>query len=49
MPFLLEYGQGVGRLALEHMAAEPDVLDGTIGTSNSKGRALKLSKHFRPA
>ncbi len=49
MPFLLEDGQVVGRLALERIAAEPDVLYGTIGTSNYEGRALKLSKHFRPA
>ena len=47
VPFLLEDGQVVGRLAFERMAAEPDVLYGAIGTSNYQGQALKLSKHFR--
>lgn len=47
VPFLLEDGQVVGRLAFEKMAAEPDALYGQIGTSNYQGQALKLSKHFR--
>ena len=47
VPFLLEDGQIVGRLAFERMAAEPDALYGAIGTSNYQGQALKLSKHFR--
>ncbi len=47
VPFLLEDGQVVGRLAFERMAAEPDALYGEIGTSNYQGQALKLSKHFR--
>lgn len=47
VPFLLEDGQVVGRLAFERMAAEPDALYGAIGTSNYQGQALKLSKHFR--
>jgi dCTP deaminase len=47
VPFLLEDGQIVGRLAFEKMAAEPDALYGQIGTSNYQGQALKLSKHFR--
>ena len=47
VPFLLEDGQVVGRLAFERMAAEPDALYGAIGTSNYQGQSLKLSKHFR--
>lgn len=47
VPFMLEDGQAVGRLAFEKMAAEPDALYGEIGTSNYQGQALKLSKHFR--
>jgi len=47
VPFLLEDGQVVGRLAFERMAAVPDALYGQIGTSNYQGQALKLSKHFR--
>jgi dCTP deaminase len=47
VPFVLEDGQVVGRLAFEEMAAEPDALYGAIGTSNYQGQALKLSKHFR--
>ncbi|AMJ62305.1 2'-deoxycytidine 5'-triphosphate deaminase [Bosea sp. PAMC 26642] len=47
VPFVLEDGQVVGRLAFERMAAEPDALYGQIGTSNYQGQALKLSKHFR--
>jgi dCTP deaminase len=48
VPFLLEDGQIIGRLAYERMAAEPDALYGSIGTSNYQGQALKLSKHFKP-
>lgn len=47
VPFVLEDGQIVGRLAFERMAAEPDALYGAIGTSNYQGQGLKLSKHFR--
>ncbi len=47
VPFVLEDGQVVGRLAFERMAAVPDALYGEIGTSNYQGQALKLSKHFR--
>jgi dCTP deaminase len=47
VPFMLEDGQVVGRLAFEKMAAEPDALYGTIGTSNYQGQSLKLSKHFK--
>lgn len=47
VPFVLEDGQVVGRLAFEKMAAEPDALYGAIGTSNYQGQGLKLSKHFK--
>jgi dCTP deaminase len=46
VPFILEDGQMVGRLAFERMAEEPDGLYGRIGTSNYQGQELKLSKHF---
>lgn len=46
VPFALEDGQMVCRLAYEHMAEEPDALYGAIGTSNYQGQALKLSKQF---
>jgi dCTP deaminase len=46
VPFILEDGQLVGRLAYERMAEEPDGLYGRIGTSNYQGQGLKLSKHF---
>jgi dCTP deaminase len=47
VPFILEDGQMVGRLAFERMAEAPDGLYGQIGTSNYQGQELKLSKHFR--
>jgi dCTP deaminase len=46
VPFILEDGQMVGRLAFERMAEPPDSLYGQIGTSNYQGQELKLSKHF---
>ena len=47
VPFILDDGQMVCRLAYEDMAGEPDSLYGQIGTSNYQGQELKLSKHFR--
>lgn len=47
VPFNLEDGQMVCRLAYERMAEEPDALYGAIGTSNYQGQDLKLSKQFR--
>ena len=47
VPFNLEDGQMVCRLAYEAMADEPDALYGAIGTSNYQGQDLKLSKQFR--
>ena len=49
VPFNLEDGQMVCRLAYERMAEAPDALYGTIGTSNYQGQDLKLSKQFRSA
>ncbi|MGA0597142.1 2'-deoxycytidine 5'-triphosphate deaminase [Enterovirga sp. CN4-39] len=46
VPFAVEDGQVVCRLAYESMAEEPDALYGAIGTSNYQGQALKLSKQF---
>lgn len=47
VPFNLEDGQMVCRLAYERMAEEPDALYGAIGTSNYQGQDLKLSKQFQ--
>ena len=47
VPFHLEDGQMVCRLAYERMAEAPDVLYGAVGTSNYQGQDLKLSKQFR--
>ena len=49
VPFNLEDGQMVCRLAYERMAGEPDALYGAIGTSNYQGQDLKLSKQFKAA
>ncbi|MBM0207594.1 2'-deoxycytidine 5'-triphosphate deaminase [Micromonospora sp. STR1s_5] len=46
VPFALEDGQMVCRLAYERMVEAPDSLYGAIGTSNYQGQALKLSKQF---
>ena len=47
VPFILEDGQAIGRLAYEPIAEQPDVLYGQLETSNYQGQGLKLSKHFR--
>ena len=47
VPFSLEDGQMVCRLAYERMAEEPDAVYGAIGTSNYQGQDLKLSKQFQ--
>ncbi|MBM3608641.1 MAG: 2'-deoxycytidine 5'-triphosphate deaminase [Alphaproteobacteria bacterium] len=47
VPFILEDGQIIGRLAYERMAEDPDVLYGQTPVSNYQGQDLKLSKHFR--
>lgn len=47
VPFILEDGQIIGRLAYEKMADEPEILYGQTPVSNYQGQDLKLSKHFR--
>jgi dCTP deaminase len=47
VPFILEDGQAIGRLAYEPIAEMPDVLYGQLETSNYQGQGLKLSKHFK--
>jgi dCTP deaminase len=47
VPFILDDGQMVGRLAYEEMSTEPDGLYGAGLASNYQGQRLKLSKHFR--
>jgi hypothetical protein len=47
VPFILEDGQVIGRLAYEKMAEPPGTLYGQTRTSNYQGQGLKLSKHFR--
>ncbi|MCQ8783220.1 2'-deoxycytidine 5'-triphosphate deaminase [Mangrovibrevibacter kandeliae] len=46
VPFILEDGQIVGRLAYEQMAAPPGRLYGADLASNYQAQGLKLSKHF---
>ena len=48
VPFILEDGQIIGRLAYEKMADEPEILYGQTPVSNYQGQDLKLSKHFKP-
>lgn len=45
-PFVLEHGQGVGRLVYERMSEIPERLYGADLKSNYQGQGLKLSKHF---
>lgn len=47
VPFILEHGQVVARLAYERMDETPDRLYGAGIASNYQAQALKLSKHFR--
>lgn len=47
VPFVLEDGQIVARLAFEPLSQAPRTLYGQGGVSNYQGQALKLSKHFR--
>jgi dCTP deaminase len=47
VPFILEDGQAIGRLAYEPIAETPEVLYGQTETSNYQGQGLKLSKHFK--
>ena len=47
VPFLLEHGQLVGRLAFERMSERPDVPYGSNDGANYQGQGLKLAKQFR--
>jgi dCTP deaminase len=46
VPFMVEHGQPVCKLAFERMADEPDVLYGEEIGSNYQGQQTMLSKHF---
>jgi dCTP deaminase len=46
VPFMVEHGQPVCKLAFERMAEEPDVLYGEDIGSNYQGQQTMLSKHF---
>jgi dCTP deaminase len=47
VPFLIEDGQTVGRLAYERLIARPDKLYGAAIGSSYQSQGLALSKHFR--
>jgi dCTP deaminase len=46
VPFMVEHGQPVCKLAFERMAEDPDVLYGEDVGSNYQGQQTMLSKHF---
>lgn len=48
VPFVLEHGQLVGRLAYERLTSTPAFLYGQGGKSSYQGQGIKLSKHFKP-
>lgn len=48
VPFVIEHGQLVGRLAYERLTSAPAILYGHGARSNYQGQGVKLSKHFRP-
>jgi len=48
VPFIIEHGQIVGRLAYERLAAVPGKLYGVGVKSSYQGQGIRLSKHFRP-
>lgn len=47
VPFVIEHGQVVGRLAYERLIAVPEQLYGATNSSY-QGQGIKLSKHFKP-
>ncbi|MCP4780246.1 MAG: 2'-deoxycytidine 5'-triphosphate deaminase [Hyphomicrobium sp.] len=47
VPFTLEDGQIIARLAYEHLAEKPDRMYGQSMNSHYQGQGLKLSKHFK--
>ncbi len=48
VPFLIEHGQGVGRLIYERLLGKPERLYGVSIGSNYQAQGLKLSKQFKP-
>jgi len=49
VPFMVEHGQPVSKLAFERMAERPDVLYGADIGSSYQGQQTMLSKHFLAA
>ncbi len=47
IPFFLEDGQTIGRLAFERLTEPPESEYGEGVSSNYQGQGLKLSKHFK--
>jgi len=48
VPFLIEHGQGVGRLIYERLLGKPERLYGVNIGSNYQAQGLKLGKQFKP-
>jgi dCTP deaminase len=48
IPFVIEHGQVVGRLAYEPLIALPERLYGSNANSSYQRQGIALSKHFRP-
>lgn len=48
VPFVIEDGQIVGRLAYERLTEQPERLYGSGVKSNYQRQGLRLSKHFKP-
>ena len=47
VPFVIEHGQLVGRLAYERLTSTPTMLYGQRANSSYQGQGIKLSKHFK--
>ncbi len=48
VPFVIEHGQVVGRLAYEQLTERPNRLYGSNAKSSYQGQGIALSKHFKP-
>lgn len=48
VPFVIEHGQVIGRLAYERLTGPPNRLYGSNANSSYQGQGIKLSKHFKP-
>jgi len=48
VPFVIEHGQVVGRLAYERLTAQPARLYGSGVKSSYQRQGIALSKHFKP-